>query len=179
MHSLINIEINSLVHSMIFLINDDIKYIQIDFKYLEKIVNSEFYFDRSHQIFIDIHANQGDDSKRKELINDLNQLSKDHYVWTKFKLELDRSIFRQYSSMIDLIKTYKYENTKRKEKLRISHILDGHTVSLKIENNHKTKNFEIKTPCYESHPKLMLFLKESLKIFTSNFDVNREKIIEF
>jgi hypothetical protein len=164
---------------MVFTITDLDSIIQLKLEILESIINPEMYYDCMNQIFDKINNNRENKNELKGIISELENLSKKHQRWDNFDTEVIKTKNKNYNSLLESISKYKYENSKINEKKRVRLILDGFTVSLTIKINSKSKIFRIENPNHESHPILYLFLKNTLKIFTSKFEINNKRIINF
>ena len=153
--------------------------IETNFKFLEKIHDSAVYNEQLNDIFDKIHENMENKKEIKKLISDLNELSKKHMEWKSFNIELNKITNEEYYLLLNNIKHYKYEKTKRSEEKRNSLYLDGINVSILTTIDSKRKSFQVKNPEKKLHPKLCVFLEKSLKMFTSKYEINPKKIIEF
>ncbi len=156
------------------IIIDYVDTIKLTLKILDKVIEEDIFNDKLDYIFEKIYNNyqQNKSSDNKLVIKELNKY---HKKWMYFDIILMKEQEKEFVSFIESIKKYKNEESKRHEKQRIRHLLDGYSIYLNINLNSKSTNFKFNTPNIKSHPKLFIFIKMTLNLFTTHFNINAKK----
>ncbi|MFC6266879.1 hypothetical protein [Frigoriflavimonas asaccharolytica] len=161
---------------MDFAIEDLNNVLKLQLKTLDKIVNYEEYDDKVELILDKMIISAKNNIPYLNAAKELNDLCSKHYQWDTFELELDKTKNQEFVELFNSFIKYKYENSRKKEKLRNRLILDGSTISLITYFNLKEKRFAIESPNQKSHPKLVRILKELMQHFNANFSINSKKM---
>lgn len=161
----------------VIIIDNDVT-VNLTLKILDKVIEEDIFNDKLDNIFDRIYNNnqQNKNSENNLAIEEVNKLVEYHMKWLYFDIILKKEEEKEYHSLIESIKNYKNEESIRQEKQRIRGLLDGYSIYLNIDLNSKSINFKFNTPDIKSHPKLVIFIKMTLKLFKTKYNINPNKI---
>ncbi|MCD0453850.1 hypothetical protein LPB85_00150 [Chryseobacterium sp. LC2016-27] len=151
----------------------------ITLKFLDEVIDSEFYNDQLNDLFEKIYNKRENNQNEslEEYIQELNNLGEKHLKYKVLQGELMKNEFSDYHNSFHMINNYKPESPEDQERIRLKAMLDGYTIVIKNSLN----TLEIKTPTQESHPILMEFLNKTTEFLRGKYpiDFQSKMIIHF